>query len=100
MYNLEPKNIKLPAIETDDYLLTNLIWYNPETGVRTKTNGVINDDFKLIQHDWRDWQFACEIILKGLKKGWSVEKIADVMEFMQNKRWNIKQNQQGGEGGK
>jgi hypothetical protein len=88
MYPFEPKNIPLPHLETEDYLLTNLIWYSPETGVRTKTNGVVNDDFYLIQHSWHNWEAANQVILKALRKGWRLTKTDNVMNWLEEKGWN------------
>ncbi len=86
----EPKSIKLPPLETNDYFLTNFIWYAPETGVRTKTNGKRNDDFYLIQHSWHNWEDANQFILKGLSKKWSLPRIDKLMCWIQDKGWNIK----------
>jgi len=62
-----------------EYFLTHCKWFNGwggsnETGVRR------GDEFKLIQHDYDDWRRAADIIKRGLDKGWSVNKITDVLE--------------------
>jgi hypothetical protein len=67
----EPKNIKLPSFETENYLLTNIIWWGTETGVWTKTNGEINfdfDDVYIICHNWENWKEANDFILMCLER--------------------------------
>lgn len=74
------------------WVLTHIIWHPtltwgghgscPETGVRDlhdvdeKTG---RQEFHLIQHGWRDFARAEQIIVKGLRKGWSPYRISEAM---------------------
>lgn len=51
-----------------------------ETGIR---NG---DDFDCIQHGWPNWQEAGEIIKRCLTKNWDVDRIANFLEHLKDRR--------------
>jgi hypothetical protein len=59
-----------------------------ETGVRSiDTSGVVQDDFFLIQHGWRDWELAAQVIKRLLAKGCTPSRIADIMDYIKERRW-------------
>lgn len=65
------------------WLLTHATWKgSTETGVRD-----LNDRdergrprFELVQHGWPDWQLAGSVIARSLRKGWTVQKVSDVLD--------------------
>ncbi len=82
-----PRSTGVSKLQIDNFLLTNSVWensmgsYEPETGVRyldqTDTDGRAR--FVLIQHRWRDFQAANDLIVKALRKGWPAWRIEDLM---------------------
>ena len=88
--DLRPVNKQLNYVETKDWLLTNVLWYSysPETGVRRIKDGeYVKDSFELIQHGWwPNWQEASDIILKQLNKGRSIHRIADILDYIKDRR--------------
>lgn len=79
------------------WLLTHAIWHPttlagigncPETGVRFL--GSFESDerprFELIQHGWHDFEAAEAIIVRGLRKHWSTDRIADLMQKLVDRR--------------
>lgn len=80
------------------WLLTNAEWHTStmscdhvvshETGVRDldAAGKTIDRSFRLIQHGWRDFDGACDLIERGLLKGWNTERISDVMDRVRRLR--------------
>jgi hypothetical protein len=77
------------------WILTHAVWrnslgsYQPETGIRDLRDVDEKTErprFDLIQHGWRDFQAAQSVIEKGLRKGWPVHRISDVMERLSRDR--------------
>lgn len=91
-----PYSVNRGHVERDGYLLTHVEWHpsnmhgidigQPETGVRRKVSGGDYGDFELIQHGWRDFDAAGDVILRGLAKGWDVYRIAKLMDWLENRR--------------
>lgn len=91
-----PRMSSLGREQTDTHLLTHANWCPEpylstrgcnETGVRSVVNGVVQDDFYLIQHGWYDWQKAAEVVKRLLAKGRSPRQISNVMDFMRERSW-------------
>ena len=82
-----PRSEGIMQTKTDDFFLTHSLWHNgygacPETGVRSVIAGKVQDDFRLIQHNVRDFVFAEHYILKALRKGWSPSRVCDFVEHL------------------
>lgn len=80
-----------------DLLLTNVEWHpsnwwggdygQPETGVRRmEGDKAVEGSFLLIQHGWWNFDFANEVIVKALEKGWDDCRTHDLMRWMLE-RW-------------
>lgn len=91
-----PLSVCLGKEKTETHFLTHNCWNSMpeyfsrgsnETGVRSVIGGEIQDDFQLIQHGWFDWQKAGEVIKRLLAKGRSPRRIADVMDYIKERRW-------------
>lgn len=75
----------LRTVTIDDrWILTHAIWNGyQETGVRDlkDTDSVTGrPHFDLIQHGWGSLDRAEEIIVKGLRKGWSPFRVSCAMD--------------------
>lgn len=89
-----PHSITLGKYNTGRHFLTHCRWVpephfssgSNETGIRSVIDGVVQDDFQLIQHGWPDWQYADTVIVKQLAKGRSVRAIEKLMDYMKEKR--------------
>lgn len=78
-----------------DFLLTHIEWNSMnemfsrgsnETGIRRMQDGEeVADSFTLIQHGWHDWDYAGQVILRQLGKGWSTYRIERLMDFMKSR---------------
>lgn len=89
-----PKSIPVSQVREGDWFLTNAVWRNsygsfqPETGVRFMN--LFGPDerplFELIEHGWRDFDAANDVIIKGLRKGWGTGRIADLMTNLKRRR--------------
>jgi hypothetical protein len=86
------------AVDVDGvWLLTHVIWHPmmpwgghgcaPETGVRflKEPDAKGRPRFELIQHGWSDFRRAQNVIERGLRKGWQVDRIAAVMDRVKPK---------------
>lgn len=88
-----PKSTAVSTVRVGDLLLTNAIWengtgsYEPETGVRFMDE--IGPDgrpvFVLIQHRWRDFAKANDVIARAVRKGWGSRRISDFMENLKHR---------------
>lgn len=90
-----PRCESVRKVNTGDYFLTHVIWRNSygssnETGVRSVVGGVVQDDFRLIQHGL-NFDFAEPFIVAGLRKGWDEIKITDLVCWLHG-RWRKKQS--------
>jgi hypothetical protein len=90
-----PRSTQISTRRHGDWLLTNGIWencygsYQPETGVRNirmidPSTG--RPCFTLIEHGWRDFEAANDVILRGLDKGWSTCRITNLMCWLKERR--------------
>lgn len=87
-----PISKQLGRDETPTHLLTHGFWNDiphltssgsNETGVRRIENGeIVKDSFELIQHNWRDWKLAGEVIKNRLAKGWNTDRISRLMSYI------------------
>lgn len=81
------------TVDAGDFFLSHAVWHNslgsnqPETGVRRMKDGVpVKDDFRLIQHGVRNFDFAEPLILRGLRKGWGACRIGEFVEHLAKRR--------------
>lgn len=87
-----PRTTIFPPRETEDYLLTNIVWensygsYQPETGVRRRVPDGTWADFSLIEHGWYDFEEANDLILRALHKGWDACRIGNFMQKLKYRR--------------
>jgi hypothetical protein len=89
-------SIRLGEEHTETHLLTHAEWNSMpelftrgsnETGVRRIQGGeIMPDSFELIQHGWHDWRKAGEVIRRQFAKGKSASEIADLMDYLKDRR--------------
>jgi len=86
-----PYTVPRGFVLADGYILTNVEWHpnewfgdfaQNETGIQRK-----GDEFRLIQHGWRNFEDACKLILKALAKGWDEYRITILMTWLANRRF-------------
>lgn len=79
----EPYSESIGHVDFGGYYLTHAIWHNsygshqPETGVRSHASGL--KDFRLIQHDCKEWPLVTAVTLAALSKGWDAYRIAELL---------------------
>jgi len=89
MIEQEPHSESVQHVDFGGYYLTHAIWHNsygsyqPETGVRTRANGL--KDFRLIQHGSDNWPMVTIVTLAGLSKGWDEWRIANVIGWLHSR---------------
>lgn len=90
-----PRSTQISTRQQGDWLLTNGIWENsygsfqPETGVRNLSKIDPNTGrpwFALVEHGWRDFSAAEDVILRCLAKGWDTCRITDLMRWLKERR--------------
>ncbi len=71
----------IDRIKTDRFLLTLNKWRGShETGIRTIKDGVVVDDFELIQHGWINYKLANKLILHLLEEGENIDNISNILD--------------------
>lgn len=89
-----PRSTQISIREEGPWILTNGVWensygsYQPETGVRHRER--LDErgrmQFGLVQHGWIDFDAADDVILRGLRKGWSCDRIETLMARLKERR--------------
>lgn len=81
----DPWSENMGHVDFGGFYLTHAIWHNgygacPETGVRSHAAGL--KDFRLIQHNSRNWSLVTVVTLAALAKGWDQERIATIIGWL------------------
>lgn len=90
-----PRSESMGHVEFGGWYLTHAIWrnshgsYQPETGVRKRAEDGTYSDFHLAQHDCDNWPLVTMFLLAGLSKGWAVDRIASLIDWLHQRMRRI-----------